>query len=133
MILDKSLSLCDAKALDLTGGATNTMSTVLDLTKAGDAHHELFLDITFTTAPVGSGTIDIQLRTHTATITAGLGTILWSTGATAHTVNVKGKTYRLRLPRGVLRYLALQFTSTATLTAGMVDANLVETPDTNDE
>lgn len=132
MILDKSLILCDAQALDTTGGATNTMSTVLDLTKAGDADCEMFLVVTFTTAPAGSGTINIQLRTHTATITAGVGTILWESGAIAHTTNVAGKQYKLRIPRGLLRYLALQFVSTATLTAGTVDANIVKNIDTND-
>lgn len=132
MILDKSLVLCDAQALDTTGGATNTMSTVLDLVKAGDANCAPWLVVTFTTAPAGSGTINIQLRTHTATITAGVGTVLWETGAVAHTTNVAGKSYKVRIPVGLLRYAALQFVSTATLTAGTVDASFVNTPDTND-
>jgi len=108
------------------------MSTVLDLLKAGDAHDELFLVVTFTTAPAGSGTINTQLRTHTATITAGVGTVLWETGAVAHTTNVAGKSYKLRIPRGLLQYVALQFVSSATLTAGTVDAQIVKGIDTND-
>lgn len=143
MILDKSLILCSAQALSTTGGATDTMSTVLDLAAGvdtskvtgfgkGDADCELFLVVTFTVAPTGSGTIDIQLRTHTATITAGVGTILWSSGAVAHTVNVVGKSYKLRIPRGLLRYAALQFVSSATLGAGTVDAQIVKGIDTND-
>jgi len=132
MILDKSLILCNAQALPTDSGATNAMSTVLDLLKAGDAHDELFLVVTFTTAPAGSGTINTQLRTHTATITAGVGTVLWETGAVAHTTNVAGKSYKLRIPRGLLQYVALQFVSSATLTAGTVDAQIVKGIDTND-
>ena len=133
MILDKGMILCDAQTLSISGAASN-MSTVLDIGKAGDAHKELFLVITCTASCTGTGTTNIQLRTHTATITTGLGTVLWQTGAVdADVVLIKGKQYKLRIPRGLKRYVALEFVNTATEAVGTFDASFVETPDTNDE
>lgn len=132
MILDKSNILCDAKTLSISGAASD-MSTVLDLAKAGDADCELFLVITCTTACTGTGTLNIQLRTHTATITTGLGTVLWETGAVdADVVLVAGKQYKLRIPRGLKRYVALEFVGSASESAGTFDAVLVKNMDTND-
>ena len=132
MILDKSMILCDAKTLSISGAASN-ISTVLDLTKAGDADCELFLVITCTIACTGVGNINIQLRTHTATITTGLGTVLWETGAVdGDVVLIKGKQYKLRIPRGLLRYVALEFAATASEAVGTFDAQIVKNIDTND-
>jgi hypothetical protein len=126
MYMDRQNLFSAAQAIT-TGSAAST--DIIDLGSTRDIGSGEVLEVivvidqTFTSG--GAGTLDVKLQTDTA---VGFGTVvtLLSTGATALASLTAGAAIaRWRVPRGVLRYLRLQYVvATADMTAGTVTAGI---------
>lgn len=131
MIIDKENEFSSAQAE--TTVATHASTKDIDLGKAGDAATELYLVICVHTKveSEGNATINLQLITSASADLSNPVT-LWETGALAKTVFTKGKKWTLRVPKGALQYLRVNYViDTAVLTAGKFNAFLTPVPDTN--
>jgi hypothetical protein len=126
MYMDRQNLFSAAQAIT-TGSAAST--DIIDLGSTRDIGSGEVLEVivvidqTFTSG--GAGTLDVKLQTDTA---VGFGTVvtLLSTGATAlASLTAGAQIARWRVPRGVLRYLRLQYVvATADMTAGTVTAGI---------
>jgi hypothetical protein len=126
MYMDRQNLFSAAQAIT-TGSAAST--DIIDLGSTRDIGSGEVLEVivvidqTFTSG--GAGTLDVKLHTDTA---VGFGTVttLLSTGATAlASLTAGAQIARWRVPRGVLRYLRLQYVvATADLTAGTITAGI---------
>jgi hypothetical protein len=126
MYMDRQNLFSAAQAIT-TGSAAST--DIIDLGSTRDIGSGEVLEVivvidqTFTSG--GAGTLDVKLQTDTA---VGFGTVvtLLSTGATALASLTAGAAIaRWRVPRGVLRYLRLQYVvATADMTAGTITAGI---------
>jgi hypothetical protein len=126
MYLDRQNLFSSAQAIT-TGSTAST--DIIDLGSSRDigAGEPLevivAIDTTFTSG--GAGTLDVKLQTDTS---SGFGSAvtLASTGATALASLTAGAAIaRWKVPRGVLRYLRLQYVvATADMTAGTITAGI---------
>jgi hypothetical protein len=126
MYMDRQNLFSSAQAIT-TGSTAST--DIIDLGSTRDIGSGEVLEVivvidqTFTSG--GAGTLDVKLQTDTA---VGFGTVvtLLSTGATALASLTAGAAIaRWRVPRGVLRYLRLQYVvATADMTAGTITAGI---------
>jgi hypothetical protein len=126
MYMDRQNLFSSAQAIT-TGSTAST--DIIDLGSSRDIGSGdvleviVVIDQTFTSG--GAGTLDVKLQTDTA---VGFGTVvtLLSTGATALASLTAGAAIaRWRVPRGVLRYLRLQYVvATADMTAGTITAGI---------
>jgi hypothetical protein len=126
MYMDRQNLFSAAQAIT-TGSAAST--DIIDLGSTRDIGSGEVLEVivvidqTFTSG--GAGTLDVKLQTDTA---VGFGTVvtLLSTGATAlASLTAGAQIARWRVPRGVLRYLRLQYVvATADMTAGTITAGI---------
>jgi hypothetical protein len=126
MYLDRQNLFSAAQAIT-TGSTAST--DIIDLGSSRDigAGEPLevivAIDATFTSG--GAGTLDVKLQTDTS---SGFGSAvtLASTGATALASLTAGAAIaRWKVPRGVLRYLRLQYVvATADMTAGTITAGI---------
>jgi hypothetical protein len=126
MYMDRQNLFSSAQAIT-TGSTASTDVIDLGSTRdigSGDVLEVIVvIDTTFTSG--GAGTLDVKLQTDTA---VGFGTVttLLSTGATAlASLTAGAQIARWRIPRGVLRYLRLQYVvATADMTAGTITAGI---------
>jgi hypothetical protein len=126
MYMDRQNLFSAAQAIT-TGSAAST--DIIDLGSSRDIgagetlEVVVVIDTTFTSG--GAGTLDIKLQTDTA-VGFGTAVTLLSTGATALASLTAGAAIaRWKVPRGVLRYLRLQYVvATADMTAGTITAGI---------
>ncbi len=131
MIQDKELIISAAQAFTSQGTVVGT--NVIDLGVAGDAHDELFFVVQTQTAAAsaGSATLNIKLLTSAAENLA-TPVVLYETGALAYTEFTLGKEIKFRIPRGLLKYVGVNFVlAGADLTAGKFNVFLTKGIDTN--
>ena len=121
MYLDNSLIFSEEQAVTATADATND----LDLLAAGDADMwlEVMVDTAFESA-TAKASVTFALSTSAAADFA-TSEVLWSSGAVEHENLTAGKTFKVKLPAGVQRYLRMSYTVSTTMTAGKVNAYLV--------
>lgn len=111
MLYDKQLEFGSAQTL-VHVAATRTVSTnIIDTTVAGDPAEEMYAVIQIGTvvASLGAATVTFKLETHTAADFAAERTVLWEVTLPKATL-VAGYEIKLRVPRGMLRYLAITHT-----------------------
>lgn len=136
MIIDKELEFADAQSMATVTATTRTVSTnVIDLSAAGDAIEERYfvlrVDTSFT-ASGGAMNCTFSLETHTSSDFSSARTVLWQSAAIAKATLAAGYQIRFRVPRGLLRYVAVTCTpDTNTVTAGKFDAFLTPEIETN--
>ena len=136
MILDKTLEMCDAIALNTGAAATYLIGDVIDtslVNKDQGIGDPLWLVIRVQTAATSGGSATGDFRfvsdAQAAIATDGTATVHATSGAIAVATLVAGYTVlALRLPTGTYeRYLGiLQVTAVAAFTAGKVDAFLTK-------
>lgn len=130
MILDKENLFSDAQAVTATAPSTNVidLGAVRDVGKGNEL--ELLIAVTTTVlAAGGASTTTFSLQTDTA---EGFGTAvtLWTSAAIGKADLVAGYQIKVRVPRGVKRYLRLLYTvATNDLTAGAFTAGILLDPD----
>lgn len=126
MYMDRQNLFSNAQAVT-TGSTASTdiidLGSVRDIGAGEELEVIVVIDTTFTSG--GSGTLDFKLQTDSA---VGFGTVttLFSTGAIAVATLVAGYSVaRWKIPRGVSRYLRLQYVvATADMTAGTITAGI---------
>ncbi len=132
MYIDKEHEFSDAQAVT-TAEATDSTNTI-DLGAAGDADSELFLvvQVDTTVSSTGNATVTFALQTSAAA-DFDPATTLWQSAAIAKATLVAGyEVAKLRLPRGLKRYLKLVITpAVEALNAGKFTAFLTPNIDTN--
>lgn len=136
MILDKTLEMCDAIALNTGAAATYLIGDVIDtslVNKDQGIGDPLWVVIRIQTTATSGGSATGDFRfvsdAQAAIATDGTATVHATSGAIAVATLVAGYTVlALRLPTGTYeRYLGiLQVTAVAAFTAGKVDAFLTK-------
>lgn len=126
MLFDKELLFSDAQAVTSTGANASTNIVDLGVRRDIGRGEPLWLVIVVPTAFTsgGAGTLDFQLQTDD---NSGFSspTTLWTSGAQALAALAAGARFAVRLPKGVERYLRLNYqVATAAMTAGAVTAGI---------
>lgn len=133
MIIDKELTFSDGQAV--TTVAAHASDNVVDLGAAGDAHVAPFLCILVAVAAASAGAATVEFKLETDSDSAfGSAETLYDSGELGYADLAAGTwVCRIRLPRGLKRYLRVTYTvATAALTAGAFDAFIATEIDTNE-
>lgn len=137
MIIDKELQFSDAQAV--TTATATASENVIDLGAASrnpEVDLWLVIDVdTTVTATGGAANVTFALISDSAVgFDSGSATTHWTSAAIPKATLVAGyNVVKMRLPKGLKRYLKVQYTpDTNNLTAGKFNAMLVETADAND-
>lgn len=115
-----------SKRQSLIGVTTKTASTNVVYTGAGNAVHEMWFDVDFTTAATSAvaGTLTVTLETASDEAFTTPVTLVSKTSASATTSVSKGRFIHQRVPQGNLGCLRATYTATQSLTAGVASAFL---------
>jgi hypothetical protein len=131
MIIDRENKFHSATAVTAAG---RYVGDTVDLAVAGDALEgsEATLVITVKTAFASGTNATFTLETHTANDFAAAKTVLWSSGVILTAALVAGYQIQVKVPPGVLQYLAVVATGVGTHDAGTFEAVIAKSSQRND-
>lgn len=129
MIIDYENKFSDALAVTDTDKASTNL---IDLGAAGDAHTELFLVIRVGTAFAGGTSINFSLQTATDEAFTSPVTLIASGAILTAALTANTIVWKVRVPRGALRYLRIWHDVTGTMSAGTLEEFLTPDIDAND-
>lgn len=124
MILDDYLKLADAQESTASVASTNVVDTLAkgDVNASSQSGAYLFVRIDTAVTAAGAATVEFQLQTSASEDFTGGADTLVSTAAVGKADLVAGKTFKLPVPVGALRYIrGYAVVSTGPLTAGKWD------------
>ena len=126
MLIDNNLILSNAQAVTSTAVSTN----VVDQGAAADAVARApYVEFLVNTSFTASGSATMQLELQDSADNSTFNTVL-ITEAIPKATLVAGYRRRFKLPPGVRRYIAANYTvATGPMTAGKIDARIVEDVD----